>query len=563
MIKLTYTLIILIISSPLFAEQTGNLVINGTFENNNSNNWTTSGDVQVLNDCCGSNYDLEFGDYGSIEQSFNLTSDTITQPMLDNGITLNSSVQVQNGECGVSGCWGGSGPADTFTIRLQIRDEDSNVLATTTQERTNVTGINGKDFTDSVSYTGTGSNIGNIFLSGSDGNSPNTLGGPNLDFISVIMTYDPVVLSVSQTEEINTTLTFVGEVEQEIETIFFEPIKEIRIEEYRQPELATLVFKEFLIEELAQEEINTGIINIFEEVTYEEPKTIEAFTTEVQGFEERIEATESFNNPTASEVIQEFFEEERETIIEASNSGGITERETPLEEIRGGTETGASVEETERGGNEPAPREGEEGTASEPTRESEVSESNTETVEQNETVATESETETVATEEVTDETVGEGEATDSERGSEGAETVAEREETLEGRDNEVEESGSSANAQINTQTISVADIERKVNATVKRIDQRLALTSMIVTRAMSKNSMLDSYTNINQDIFKDQLQIDGGNYYETREYIDNRNIYAQNQNVFFDPMATYQRNVQETVDEVIRAEENLRRIRGY
>ena len=59
------------------------------------------------------------------------------------------------------------------------------------------------------------------------------------------------------------------------------------------------------------------------------------------------------------------------------------------------------------------------------------------------------------------------------------------------------------------------------------------------------------------------FQIDGGNYYETREYIDNRNIYAQNQNVFFDPMATYHRNVQETVDEVIRAEENLRRIRGY
>ena len=149
---------------------TGNLVTNGTFEGGNSNGWTTTGEVMVLNDCCGSNYDLEFGASGSIEQSFSLITDTITQPMLNNGITLNSSVQVQNGECGVAQCWGGQGPADTFTIRLQIKDSNDNVLATTTQERTNVTGINGKDFTDSVSYTQSGSNRGNIFISGSDGN---------------------------------------------------------------------------------------------------------------------------------------------------------------------------------------------------------------------------------------------------------------------------------------------------------------------------------------------------------------------------------------------------------
>ena len=119
-----------------------------------------------------------------------------------------------------SGCWGGSGPADTFTIRLQIRDSDSNVLATTTQERTNVTGINGKDFTDSVSYTGIGSNIGNIFLSGSDGNSPANLGGPNLDNISVTMTYDPTVLSAIQTSHITTTF-------QEIEEVLFSKVERV------------------------------------------------------------------------------------------------------------------------------------------------------------------------------------------------------------------------------------------------------------------------------------------------------------------------------------------------
>ena len=65
---------------------------------------------------------FHFGDIGSIEQSFSLSNDDITQPMLDNGITLNSNVQVQNGEGGVGSWAPNRGSADTFTIRLQIQD---------------------------------------------------------------------------------------------------------------------------------------------------------------------------------------------------------------------------------------------------------------------------------------------------------------------------------------------------------------------------------------------------------------------------------------------------------
>ena len=566
------------------SQTTGNLVLNGTFENNNSNNWTTSGDVQVLGDCCGSNYDLEFGDSGSIEQSFVLISNDVTQPMLNNGITLNSSVQVQNGECGVSGCWGGSGPADTFTIRLQIRDEDSNVLATTTQERTNVTGINGKDFTDSVSYTGIGSNIGNIFLSGTDGNSPANLGGPNLDNISVTMTYDDTVLTATQTaiiatafEEIEETLT------NEVETIEFIPIEEFAFEVFEEPEMVVQLFEELYFEEIATEEINTGVVNIFfepvetieltelqpiesfeeipMEVAYEEPTTIESFTTEVQGFEERIETTESFNNTPTSEVIQEFFAEE--TIIETPNSSRVVESEPVREEVSEGGAGEVTTEEVSRTGNGETPRESEERVNAEPSGESTVAETTPEDVEQTENAPVEPEEETtVATEEV-DETIGEGETTDSERGNGGTETVAQGEETLESRDESVEESRTEGNTRVNTETISIEAIEKKVNETLKRVDQRLIATSLIVAKAMQSPVSLDSYSKTNNNIFNNQLVIDGGSYDDQREYVDLRDIYAENQVIYNDPMAKNQKVLQESIDNTIRAEEHLRRIRGY
>ncbi len=500
------------------SQTTGNLITNGTF-NNGTTGWTLQGDAQRIGDCCPGGHDLEFGDSGSIEQSFNLTSDVITQPMLNNGITLNSSVEVQNGECSVSGCWGGSGPADTFTIRLQIKDSDSNVLATTTQERTNVTGINGKDFTDSVSYTGIGSNIANLFISGSDGNSPANLGGPNVDNISVTMTYDDTVLSATQTSHIATTFQEVEEVlSTEIETIEFIPLEEIVFEVFEEPEMVVKMFEEIYIAEIATEEINTGVVEVFAvaieeeiipmEIVYEEPKAIEAFTTEVESFEERIETTENFSETEIEEFAEEIISEEI-------------------------------------------------------TAEAPVAENTPETVEQTESNISESETETTVASEEVNETVGERETTDSESGNGRTETVAEREETLEGRDTEVEEGRDQGNTRADTQTISIESIEKKVNETLKRVDQRLIATSLIVAKAMESNISLDNYGQTNNNIFNNQLFIDGGNYYDQREYVDLRDIYAENQNVYNDSVAQHQTNIQKSIDEVIRTQEHLRRIRGF
>ena len=271
---------------PLVAnsDTTGNLITNGTFDNGTTG-WTLTDEAQRIGDCCPGGHDLEFGVSGSIEQTFDLTSDDITTQMLDNGITLNSTVEVQNGEGGVGSWCPNCGDADSFRIDLTILDQQENILSQTTQTRTDVTGINGVDFTDSVTYTGTGSYYGNIFIKGEDA-STGTLGGPNVDNISVTMTYDPTVLSLEQKEEINTAV---------------EKVEEVKIEEYKFEEVKfTEVFKEeikieeetFFEEEIKLEEkefIEETIVlsnEVIEEEIYEE-EVVE----ETEGYTEVVEST--------------------------------------------------------------------------------------------------------------------------------------------------------------------------------------------------------------------------------------------------------------------------------
>ena len=311
-------LMMLTLTTSLAEEKTtNNLITNGNFETGNANGWTTNGDVQVLNDCCelngvSSNYDLEFGDSGSIEQQFNLTTDSINQIMLNNGITLNSTVEVQNGECGVAGCWGGSGNADKFTITLKIKDSDGNVLATNTTIRTDVTNINGANFTDRLIYNGQDSNLGNLNIAGTDANAPSNLGGANVDNIVVTMTYDDEVIS--------------NEIIQEIATVF-EELQEETFKEIKLEEKFTFEIKEEpKLEEVFEVEESIEIVSMPEkepEIIEEKPEVMEETMIEEKLEEEMI----------TEEIMEEAVEEKEEEIQEEEIVEESTE-EAPKKEIK-------------------------------------------------------------------------------------------------------------------------------------------------------------------------------------------------------------------------------------
>ena len=160
--------------------------------------------------------------------SYTLTS---TTDKLDNGITLDSTIDMQNCEWSGSAfrCGDSTGAADSYTVNIRILDSSDEELAAVTQTRTNDAGYyaNSETFTNQLVYTGTGASKYEWSWEGVDGSGSTSTHanqrGPNLLGAQLLMTFDSEDYVTISTES-QTALTSVETTFAELEEIFAETV---------------------------------------------------------------------------------------------------------------------------------------------------------------------------------------------------------------------------------------------------------------------------------------------------------------------------------------------------
>jgi len=415
------------------------------------------------------------------------SSNTITSTVdkLDNGITLDSTIDMQNCEWSGSAfrCGDSTGAADSYTVNIRILDSSDEELAAVTQTRTNDAGYyaNSETFTNQLIYTGTGASKYEWSWNGVDGSGSTSTHanqrGPNLLGAKLLMTFDSEDYVRISTES-QTALTSVATTFAELEETFAEAVSVIaedpvtfsmEIEEETSFE-ETFSFEEEVFEETFS----------FEEEVFEEP-AVEEEVMEEEIYEEAEEVETSFV-PTTSEE-EEVVSEEEES-FEESTMESTQEEETVAEEEE------AIAEEEEVASEE----------------EEQVEEESTEVVEE------------------TNEEEAEEETQEEESSSETATASA------------VSSKKSAKQKKVRSKKSLMANMERmmdKVDEDVKDIAKNMALKNIIKIKAMaSEQASLDMYKNAifyrPKDIYLKQLNI-----FDNRQIYDNVSLasYIRNDKV--------------------------------
>ena len=297
-----------------------------------------------------------------------LTNNSITQEMLDNGITLNSYIDVANCDHEAGNCEGDTGNTDSHTVIIELKDSSGVVLSTTTQTRVDIDGFQGNcngyptsssggqtadcgQYNDQVIYNNHGSNNVDWSWTGTDNNTGSGIrGGPNLLGAKLTMTYDNTVIDNEVVEEI-------GEVFDDLEDVFeyieFEQVQEMFEEMvlfFDEPPEMEEEFEEMsfepvlmLIEEMPMEEeiVMEAQAMIEEEIIEEEPKLIflGSAPEEEEIVEETTEIITSFLPPPTAkeeEMIEEEEMVEEESMIEEEmiEEEPTKMAEAPKEEVK-------------------------------------------------------------------------------------------------------------------------------------------------------------------------------------------------------------------------------------
>ena len=441
-----------------------------------------------------------------------LYSNTITQPMLDNGITLNSHVDVANCESTQGNCESKGGANDSHTTTVVLKDNSGNTLSTVSQTRTEVTGFKGNcngypgssgsvaqacgQYNDRIIYLGLGANNVDWSWTGTDSNYSNqSRQGPNLLGASLNMTYNSVEYNPIDDEVIEDINDIVENIPDDFDWINEDiteiPDFSIPEEEFTIPFEEDFAFDDIYIDELPSiEEID---MEVFEEIPEMEMVFFE------EEFSEPMMVTEEIFTEEFEEDFTEFLEETgmEEEFMEFLEEEGITAEEF-FEEI---TEEEFNDELTEESFEE----------FEEPLEDITTEEESVPEVEENETETVEDVTESDEVEE--EKEVAKNETTEEEKpdSTESEESDVSTEESGEQEDIQSEE--------VNTDTEIVKDItatETKLKKNLKTIAKQIAKVTKETTKNLSKEDLffkgndLDSYTDVV--------------FYTAKEIYDNTNM---------------------------------------
>ena len=458
-----------------------------------------------------------------------LYSNTITQSMLDNGVTLDSHVDVANCESTQGNCESKGGANDSHTTTVVLKDNSGNTLSTVSQTRTEVTGFQGNcngypgssgavatacgQYNDRIIYLGVGANNVDWSWTGTDSNYSNqSRQGPNLLGAKLTMTYNDTEYNPIDEDVIEDIEDIVENIPDDFDWIN-EDITEIPDFSIPEEEFTIPFEEDFYFEEIVIDDLPP--IEEFDMEVFQEMPDMEVVFFEEE-FSEPIMVTEEIFTEEFEEDFTEFLEETgmEEEFLEFLEDEGITAEEF-FEEI---TEEEFNDELTEESFEE----------FEEPLEDISTEEESVPEVEENETE--------------TMEEVTESEPVEEEKEVATNETTKEEEpDSTESEDSEVSTEDSGEQEDIQSEEVDtkdrvatdVAKVETKLKKNLKTIAKQIAKITKETTQNLTKedlffkNDTLDAYTKTqfykSKDIYTDQ-GIDLFNQIDLSIY--DKNIYS-------------------------------------
>ncbi len=513
-------LIPLLFPITLLAETTNNLLPQQFFNNGQEHNGWTCTDPSHNH-----GNSIVAGVHGDFIENTITLGDTLNQSQMNGGWTSTLGADM----------WGWNQYDQQIEMIQTITDSSGSV---TTQKRdVFISGCNGyncggyETYTDSYIQGINNQNNYTIKVRFNFSESSQSTSHRAIDLKNPTLIVEHSLLNANQVQELNTINSTFKDTVQEIEFTPIASIEEVTFEPIIQTEV-------YVTEDISimpvdtVEDINRGIIDVFqiEEVNYDNNTQEQTISTDFQE-QEIVFETREIQEITTTETTREKINEDT---YETNFETGTTEQ--PIRESDTVALRETEVQEEPRREDEPVSERNQRESDEEPRLET----SNSEEQSSNEPVAerpddSESEGRAEETDTVTEDNPQEQNEDDT--------VVEENERTSNTDDEAVADSGNTDQTE-SEELVSVEDMIKEVNATITRIDLRLIATQQILAKAMVSNLNIDSYYKSDNNVFN-KRRFDGGEFYETRKYIDERNLVAQNEGTYFDPLNEHQEKLQE------------------